>query len=315
MNLLELAATVFEIESKAISQLKSRLDEHFEWAVHCLHNCQGRIVVCGMGKSGLVGKKIAATFSSIGQPALFLHPSEAIHGDLGMLMPGDCFLSISNSGETDELLQLIPYIERLGLLHICLVGNTQSTLAKHAKHILDISVVEEASSLQAVPMASTIATMAMGDALAAALIHLHNFQSEDFARLHPGGSLGRKLITSVGELMRRDALPTVASDCPLRELLMTMSKGMMGLAVVLDNKGTVLGVVTDGDLRRALEKSEPNAFFNLQAKDIMTLHPKSVTADTTLLAAEELMNQLKITALLVLEDGVLVGVIGKQMIR
>lgn len=315
MNIKELATLVFDIESEAINGLKTRLDKDFESVVDCLFRCEGRIVVCGMGKSGLVGKKIAATFASVGCPSFFLHPSEAIHGDLGMLMSGDCFLSISNSGETDELLQLIPYVQKLHLKHICLVGNVNSTLAKYADWILDIGVTKEASTLQAVPMASTMATMAMGDALAAALIHLNNFQSEDFARLHPGGSLGRKLITAVGDAMRRDALPLVAPSCPLRELLMTMSKGMLGLAVVCDTEKNVLGIVTDGDLRRALEKAEGNSFFSLSAQDIMTTNPKNIPPDASLLAAEELMNRLKITSLLVLENKKLHGIIAKQHIR
>ena len=201
MNILETAKRVFSVEKDALEGISKRLDSNFEEAAKRLYACSGRIVVCGMGKSGLIGKKIAATFASIGQPAIFMHPSEAIHGDLGMLMPGDCFLSISNSGETDELLQLIPHINRLALPHICICAVKNSTLAKHADFVLDIAVEKEASNLPAVPMASAITSLAMGHALAAVLIELSGFRQEDFALYHPGGSLGRKILTKTAELM------------------------------------------------------------------------------------------------------------------
>lgn len=313
MNILETAKRVFSVEKDALEGISKRLDSNFEEAAKRLYACGGRIVVCGMGKSGLIGKKIAATFASIGRPAIFMHPSEAIHGDLGMLMPGDCFLSISNSGETDELLQLIPHINRLALPHICICAVKNSTLAKHADFVLDIAVEKEASNLPAVPMASAITSLAMGHALAAVLIELSGFRQEDFALYHPGGSLGRKILTKTAELMNKE-LPVVKPESNLREVISVMSKGMLGLALCLDNN-QILGIITDGDLRRALERSGDDEFFKLRAEDIMTKNPKSVNGSQSVLEAEELMNQFKITALVVLENGAPIGVIAKHMIR
>jgi len=313
MNILETAKRVFSVEKAALQGISERLDSNFEEAAMRLFSCTGRIVVCGMGKSGLIGKKIAATFASIGRPAIFIHPSEAIHGDLGMLMSGDCFLSISNSGETDELLQLIPHINRLALPHICICAVKNSTLAKHADFVLDIAVEKEASNLPAVPMASAIATLAMGHALAAVLIELSGFKQEDFALYHPGGSLGRKILTKTSELMSKE-LPAVTPQSNLREVISVMSKGMLGLAVCLENS-QLLGIITDGDLRRALERSGDDEFFKLSAEDIMTKNPKSINGSQSVLEAEELMNQFKITALPVLENKVPVGVIAKHLIR
>jgi arabinose-5-phosphate isomerase len=315
MKILDIARQVFEIERAALKTISNKLDANFEKAVGVLLQCSGRIIVCGMGKSGLIGKKIAATFASIGRPAFFIHPSEAIHGDLGMIMQGDCFLSISNSGETDELLQLIPHIEKMGLAHISLTGVTESTLAKHANIVLNIAVETEASNLQAVPMASAMAALAMGDALAAALIHVSGFRQEDFAVFHPGGSLGRKILTKVADLMRKTDLPLIQANSSLREVLMIMSKGMLGLAIVCDSEQKILGIITDGDLRRALENSKEEIFFSLSATDIMTKNPKQVSAEASLLEAEEMMNQHKITSLLVLKNGFPEGILSKQMIR
>jgi arabinose-5-phosphate isomerase len=315
MKILETAKKVFSIEKTALQTVSDKLDDNFEKAVEILFNLKGRIIVCGMGKSGLIGKKIAATFSSIGRPSFFIHPSEAIHGDLGILMKEDCFLSISNSGETDELLQLIPHIARLKLPHIALSGVKNSTLAKHADFVLDIGIEEEASHLQAVPMASALAALAMGDALAAVLIELTGFRQEDFALFHPGGSLGRKLLTKVADQMKKDDLPTLLADFGLKDILMIMSKGMLGLAVVLDDENKILGIITDGDLRRALERSSEEAFFSLKAIEIMTHNPKVISEKASLLEAEELMNQYKITSLLVADNLKLKGIISKQGIR
>ena len=313
MNILETARKVFSVEKAALQGISDRLDHNFEAAVKSLHACNVRIVVCGMGKSGLIGKKIAATFASIGQPAIFMHPSEAIHGDLGMLMQGDCFLSISNSGETDELLQLIPHIGRLALPHICLCAVKNSTLARHANFVLDIAVENEASNIQAVPMASAITTLAMGHALAAVLIELSGFKQEDFALYHPGGSLGRKILTKIAEQMN-SVLPIVLPNSNLREVISIMSKGMLGLALCIEN-GILKGIITDGDLRRALERNRDEEFFSLKAEDIMTKNPKCIESNQSLLEAEEIMNQCKITALPVLENMRPVGVIAKNMIR
>lgn len=313
MDILGTAKRVFSIERDALQGISDRLDSNFEGAAMKLYACRGRIVVSGMGKSGLIGKKIAATFASIGRPSLFIHPSEAIHGDLGMLMQGDVFLSISNSGETDELLQLIPHVGRLELPHICLCAAKNATLAKHADFVLDISVKNEASNLQAVPMASALTTLAMGHALAAVLIELSGFRQEDFALFHPGGSLGRKILTKTAELMTKE-LPTVSPQSNLREVISTMSKGMLGLALCLENHD-LTGIITDGDLRRALEKTGDLDFFKLRAADIMTKNPKFIFSAQSVLEAEELMNQFKINALPVLEENRIVGVIAKHMIR
>ncbi len=313
MNVLSFAQRVFNIESEAIAALAQRLDHNFEAAAAQLANCQGRIICCGMGKSGLVAKLLAATFSSIGCPAFFLHPAEAIHGDLGLLTASDCFLSISNSGETDELLQILPYIQRKALPHIALLGQRNSTLARHVNWVLDIGVEKEASDIQAVPMASIATALAMGHALAAAMIELRSFQQADFLQYHPGGSLGHKLLTPVADRMQTEELPLVLAETSPRDLLLIMSKGKLGLAVVVQ-QNHVLGIITDGDLRRALEKSEDN-FFGLKAKDLMTDNPKSIVPQASIFEAEKQMKLHKINALLVLEQGQILGVIAKQHIR
>lgn len=312
-NIQALAKEVFAIEVAAVAALADRIDDQFEAAAKLLASCKGRIVLSGMGKSGLLARQLAATFSSIGCPAIFLHAGEAIHGDLGLLMAEDCFLSISNSGETDELLQILPYIQQKQLPHISLVGQISSTLARYADVALNVGVNQEASDLQAVPMASTIATMAMGHALTAAMMQLRNFKQKDFLQFHPGGSLGRKLVTTVEELMQAENLPVVAPETKMQKLLMSISTGKLGLAIVIQEK-QLLGIITDGDLRRALERSEEQ-FFGLQAKDLMTEAPKTIAATASIFEAEELMQKHKITALLVLKDGHLQGILAKHLIR
>lgn len=312
MQVLQIAQQVFRTEAQAILSLQERLNTDFEQAAHCLARCQGRVIVCGMGKSGLMGQKIAATLSSVGLPSHYLHPADALHGDLGILQAGDCFLSISNSGETDEILRLLPHIQRLALPHISLVGEPNSTLARHAHWVLHIGVSQEAAALSAVPMASMATTLAMGDALTAAVMQLRNFKQQDFARLHPAGSIGLKLVTQVSERMQKTDLPLVAPQAAMAEVVLCISAAMLGLAVVAE-QGNILGVITDGDLRRAL-KAQPNeAFFQLKAIDIMTHSPKKIAANASLLDAEESMAAYKITALLVVNDQEhLVGIIAKQ---
>ena len=268
-----------------------------------------------MGKSGLVGKKIAATFASIGQNAIFLHPSEALHGDLGAIKKGDCFLAISNSGETDELLQLLPHIKKLNIQVIALTSGLDSTLAQHAGYVIDIGIQKEASPLQAVPMASSIVTLAVGHALATAIIHLKNISNDDFALNHPGGSLGKKILTSTETVMQKNNLPLVDPNSNLRSVLMVMTMGTLGLAIVADDSGELLGIITDGDLRRALEKSDTVSFFSLEAKDIMTNEPKTISIKTPLLEAEEIMKRFKINALIVTENNITVGVLSKIHIK
>jgi len=310
-----IAAQVFRVEAESIHELANLLDHNFDKAIELVFNCRGRIVVCGIGKSGLVGKKIAATLASTGTPSFFLHPSEAIHGDLGMLMSQDCFLSISNSGETDEILQILPYIKQLGLPHITLVGNIESTLAKNATAILNIHVQQEASPISVVPMASTTAAMAMGDAIATVLIHLRSFNETDFAKFHPGGSLGHKLVTEVGTEMHRNNLPIAFLDTTVKEVIVSMSKGIFGMIVILDKKEQIVGVITDGDLRRSLNKFPSSSFFELNAKEMMTHQPKTIRANCPLWEADRLMLSNKITALPVEENGRLIGILAKHQIK
>ncbi|TAE60294.1 MAG: KpsF/GutQ family sugar-phosphate isomerase [Bacteroidetes bacterium] len=303
----DLARQVFETESHAISRLSDLLTEEFDRAVECMLACKGRVVLSGVGKSGLIARKIAATLTSTGTPAFFLHPSEALHGDLGLLSPDDVFLSLSSSGETDELLRMSPYIQQLGVPHICIVGNVHSTLARHAQVVLDASVEAEACPLQLAPTASSTAALAMGDALAMTLMQLKGFRSEDFATFHPAGSLGRRLLMQVSQVMRTQDLPTLAPDTPVQQVIHCISAGRLGLAVVTV-QGHITGIVTDGDVRRAMERRQEQ-FFTLLAADLMTPQPVCVAPELRLRDAEILMNQRKITSLLVAEAGKLTGIL------
>lgn len=304
----EQAIAVFEAEAAAIQGLAARLDNHFDEAIARILASTGRAVVCGMGKSGLIGKKIVATLASTGTPSFFLHPAEAFHGDLGMLRPEDILISISNSGETDEILRLLPSLERIGVEHIAITGNRNSTLARHAQVVLDISIPREACPLQLAPMASTTATLAMGDAIAAALMTARGFREEDFALFHPGGSLGRKLLTRVGDEMKRQPLPVCPPEMRVTALISRMSEGRLGLVVVTDADNRVLGLITDGDLRRALAANE-TAFFSLTAANIMTANPRTIGPDEKVAIADDLMQQVRITALIVADEtGHLLGV-------
>ncbi|MDC0231168.1 KpsF/GutQ family sugar-phosphate isomerase [Aureispira] len=311
----KIAQKVFQIESKAVADLVEQLTTDFENAISCLLECKGRIVICGIGKSGLVGKKIAATLASTGSPSFFLHPSEAIHGDLGSLMSDDCFISISYSGETDEILQLLPYIQQLKIPHIALVGNVNSTLAQNADWTLDIRVKAEASPISLVPLASTIASMAMGDAIATALIILKNFGEKDFAKNHPGGTLGKKLVTKVASEMQIKDLPTALKNTPVKDVLLVMSSGMFGMVVIVDKSNFIKGVITDGDLRRALNKCPSSSFFDLCADDLMTQKPITIQADCLLWEAEQMMMKYKITTLIIEKEGCLAGIIAKHQIK
>ena len=310
-----IARNVFEIESKAIANLASKLDTSFDEAIHFLSLCRGRIILCGIGKSGLVAKKIAATLASTGSPSFFLHPAEALHGDLGILMPEDCFVSISYSGETDEILQLIPHLKRLKIPHISLTGHPNSTLAKLAQFVLDIGITQEASSLSVVPMASSITSMAMGDAIAASLIKIKQFNENDFALNHPGGNLGRKLVITVEQVMQQNNLPYIQANVPIKEVLVQMSSGMFGMVIIGDSNQVIEGIITDGDLRRALNKYQEQHFFELRAIDIMTKQPKTIPKDCLLYKAEQLMLDFKITALPVVENGKICGLIAKHQIK
>jgi arabinose-5-phosphate isomerase len=307
INHLQEAKRVIDIEAQAIANLSSQLDEAFTRAVDAILSTQGRLIICGMGKSGIIGKKIAATMASTGTPSFFMHPGEAYHGDLGMVKPEDVFLAISNSGETDEVIKLIPFLKDNGNTLISMTGKPNSTLATHANMHLNIAVPQEACPLQLAPTSSTTATLVMGDALAVALMSAREFQPEEFARFHPGGNLGRKLLTRVRHVMKKPPLPTVSVDASVSDIIHTMTGGRLGLCLVADGATTV-GVISDGDLRRSMLKMG-DAFMHASAGNLMSQHPKTIHPDARLGEAEAMMAQYKITALLVAEDDQIIGVV------
>lgn len=304
----ESALNTFRAEAEAVQSLAGQLTDDFEKAVRAILATHGKVIVTGMGKSGLVGRKIAATLASTGTPSFFLHPGEAYHGDLGMIEAGDIVLALSNSGQTDEVLRLIPYLQECGNTVIAMTGNAGSTLAKNSTYHLDVSVKSEACPLSLAPTCSTTAQLAMGDALAVALMNERGFRAEDFARFHPGGSLGRRLLTRVGDVMRSEHLPTASPSSRLGEVIITISDARMGVAVILD-EGKIAGIVTDGDVRRAMERLR-GEFFNIRASDIATRNPKTISPDEKLIEAEKMMTRNKVTSLLVTDAaGKLTGVI------
>ncbi|TAF35383.1 MAG: KpsF/GutQ family sugar-phosphate isomerase [Cytophagales bacterium] len=308
MNILEAAKTVFDIEAKAILQLKNQLNGSFERVIHAILNCKGKLVVTGMGKSGHIGRKIAATLASTGTPSFFMHPAEAFHGDLGMVSKGDLILGISYSGETEELIKLLPLLKARQNEFIALCGKKTATLSVHADYFLDVSVQEEACPLALAPTASTTVALAMGDALAVVLMKMRDFKAEDFARFHPGGSLGRKLLTKVKDMMRRENLPLIGVEASIEQLILTISASRYGLAVVElpENK---YGLVTDGDLRRALTVFRLDGIKNQRIEHIMTKNPKSISPESSISEAEELFYKHQITHLLVQDNGILLGVL------
>jgi len=290
---------VLEIEANAILALIDRLDHRFEQAVALLDRCQGRVVVTGMGKSGIIGRKIAATLASIGVPSLFLHPAEGIHGDLGMVSRGDLVIALSNSGETEELLKILPAIKRLGVPMISLTGNVKSMLAKNSDVVLDVSVKEEACPLDLAPTASTTATLALGDALAMALLEHKGVRPEDFARFHPGGALGKRLLLTVEEVMHGDkAIPTVSPTAPLRDVIVEISSKKLGVTTIVDDSGRLRGVITDGDLRRLLGKGGDD-LLDRPAEAVMSPHPKVISRTALAAEAVGLMERHSITVLIV----------------
>lgn len=299
-----LAQNVFEIEANALLHLKTLLDHQFDATVYAILNTSGRVVVCGMGKSGLIGKKIVATLASTGTPCFFMHPGEAFHGDLGMVAHNDVFIALSNSGETEEVIRLLPFLKDNGNTVVAMTGKPQSTLAENADYHLNIAVPQEACPHQLAPTSSTTATLVMGDALAVALMEARNFQPHDFARFHPGGSLGRKLLTRVKHEMTHKNLPFVPIDAPMSQVIHSMNNGRLGLCIVENG----LGVITDGDLRRHMETQSAH-FMQLTAADLMAKNPKAISAEARLSDAEALMNEFKITSLLVQENEQIVGVI------
>ncbi len=307
-TILENARHTFQVESEAVANLTDQLTPDFEAAVHDIIRCNGKLIVTGMGKSGHIGRKIAATLASTGTPSFFLHPGEAYHGDLGMISPNDIILAISNSGQTDEVLKLIPFFQDNGNTVIAMTGCPDSTLAKHSNYHLNIAVKEEACPLSLAPTSSTTAELAMGDALAIALMHERGFRSEDFARFHPGGSLGRRLLTKVGDVMRSENLPCVPPTMKLSDVIIEISNARLGVAAITEGR-KILGLVTDGDVRRAMQKYQ-NRFFEINVDEVMTRTPKTISQDARITQAEEIMQRFKIHSLLVTDDkGELVGVV------
>jgi len=306
MNIIEIAKEIFEIESKEIKNLSNLLTNDFKNAIQDIFKCKGKFIISGMGKSGLIGKKIAATLASTGTPSFFLHPGEAYHGDLGMIEKEDIILLLSNSGETDEVLKIIPFLKNQGNIIISITGNASSTLAKNSNYHLNVHVEKEGCPLNLAPMSSTTATLVMGDAIATALMKVRDFKDQDFAQFHPGGSLGRRLLTKVENVMNSENLPICSLEDSIKDIIKTMSSSKFGLTVVVsDDK--IDGIITDGDIRRAME--DENSFFILIASDLMTKNPKTINHDAKLTEAQQLMTDTKINSLLVTKNETLVGIV------
>ncbi|NKQ41444.1 MAG: KpsF/GutQ family sugar-phosphate isomerase [Sulfurovum sp.] len=308
MTLSEIAKNVFNIEAAAIAKLSEYLTVDFDQAVYSIQNSKGKLIISGMGKSGLIGKKIAATLASTGTPSFFLHPAEAYHGDLGMIEPNDIVLLLSYSGETDEILRLMPFLKNQKNIIISMSGNPNSTLAKNSNYHLNISVEKEACPLKLAPTSSTTATLVMGDALAVALMNKKEFKDENFAKFHPGGTLGRRLITTVSDVMQRENLPICKPRDSIKDVISQIGIGKLGLVVVIEQEKT-LGIITDGDIRRAMDTHESN-FFGLLASDLCTSSPKTINADSRLTKASDKMTENKINTLLVTNNqNKLIGII------
>jgi arabinose-5-phosphate isomerase len=300
-DLRGLAERVLRLEAEAILGLIPKLDERFDRAVDLVHGCTGRVIVTGMGKSGLIGRKIAATLASTGTPAYFLHPAEGVHGDLGMVARGDVVLALSNSGETDEVLAILPPLKRLGVPIVLLTGSPGSTLARQCEVVLDVSVPEEACPMNLAPTSSTTAALAAGDALAMVLLELRGLRPEDYAALHPRGTLGWRALFRVADLMHTgDAVPRVGDRTPMREVIVEMTRKRLGMTTVVDASGRLVGVVTDGDLRRLHLRDAP--IDGLNAGEIATPEPKTIRADDLAAKALEVMEAWQITSLVIMDD-------------
>jgi arabinose-5-phosphate isomerase len=298
---LNLARQVLRIEAAAVSALIDRLDQNFARAIELMLECRGRVVVTGIGKSGHVARKIAATLASTGTPAFFVHPAEASHGDLGMITRQDVVIALSNSGESEELVAIVPLIKRQGAKLIAMTGNASSSLAAEADVHLDAAVEEEACPLGLAPTASTTAALALGDALAVTLLDARGFSAEDFARSHPGGSLGRRLLTHVRDVMRTgEAIPSVPLGAPLAAALLEMSAKGMGMTAIVDERNRVSGIFTDGDLRRALDKVVD--LRGTPVDGVMSSHPRTIAPERLAIEAVQLMDQFKINQLLVVDE-------------
>ena len=307
-QILDVARETIQTESDALLKLKSGLGDEFVKAVNTILASHGKVIMTGMGKSGLIARKIAATLASTGTPSFYLHPGEAFHGDLGMISKEDIIIALSYSGETDEVLKIVPFIHDNGNTLISMTGKPESALAKNSNIHLDVAVDHEACILHLAPTTSTTVQLAMGDALSCALMKMRNFTAMDFARLHPGGSLGRRLLMTVGNVMRRHDLPVVDENCPATEMIHAISQGGLGLIVICRGE-EILGIITDGDIRRAMERRQAE-FFNIKPMDIATPSPKMIHPDEKLIEAEKMMTRHKVNSLLVVDDNRhLVGVI------
>jgi arabinose-5-phosphate isomerase len=306
---ITIAKKVIETEIQGLNYMSSRLGPQFDYAVHAILETEGRTIICGMGKSGIIGKKITASFASTGTPSFFMHPAEAFHGDLGMVKPEDVFIAISNSGETEELLKLLPFLKDNNNFLIGITGNKESTLAKNADCHLDIAVPKEACLLQLAPTSSTTATLVMGDALTVALMEKRNFQPENFARFHPGGNLGKRLMGKVKDEMLTDNFPLVREEDDFISIVHKISSGMIGLAIVKFNNGN-LGIITDGDIRRAMDEFGNNV-FSIKAEQIASKKPALTSQNTSICAAIDEMDYLKVSALIIVENDELLGVFKK----
>jgi arabinose-5-phosphate isomerase len=306
---LDVGRRVLDIEARAVQALVQRLDRGFSEAVDLLYHCKSKVVVSGMGKSGLIGQKIAATMASTGTPSFFLHPAEGLHGDLGMLARRDVLIAISNSGETQEILLLLPFMERMGIPVVAIVGRKGSTLAKNSAVALDVSVAEEACPMGLAPTASTTATLAMGDALAVALLEKRGFKEQDFAQFHPGGTLGRRLLVKVRDLMHRgQELPQVQETVLASVAILEMSAKKLGMTMVVDRAGALLGVITDGDLRRFVQQG--GDFSKITAGSLASRRPKLIRPDELAAKAVEMMERYAVTTLVVADNAKrIVGVV------
>ncbi len=307
-EIINRAVECLQCEAAAIQALIPRLDENFLRAVQLIRDCKGKIVVTGVGKSGHIGSKIAATLASTGTPAFFLNPLDAYHGDLGMLGPDDLVLAISYSGATEELLRFLPLIQAKRITIIGMSSNPSSLLAQYAAVHLNIAVEREADPLNLVPTSSTTATLALGDALACALIEAAHFQPSDFAMLHPGGDLGRKLLAKVEDVMVKENLPLLTPEMPMKEAIEIVTNGKLGVGIVVDENNRLVGIVTDGDIRRAMQRLG-QSFFSTPVSDIMSRNPKTINKDAKIVEAGETMNHYSIHSLIVIDDTRVVGVI------
>lgn len=307
-NAREYASQCIKDEAQALLELIPQLDKNFEKAVEMMFNCKGKIIVTGVGKSGNIGAKIAATLSSTGTPAFYINPLDIYHGDLGVMTPDDVVLALSNSGQTDELLRFLPMVLHMGVPVVSISGNPKSLLAKYSTAHITCSVEKEACPLNLAPTSSTTAALAMGDALAIALMMVRNFKPNDFAQFHPGGELGKRLLTTASDVMRSDNLPIIPKEMHLGEAIIHVSKGKLGLGVSLENE-RVVGLITDGDIRRAMEKWQAQ-FFDKTVSDIMTTSPKTVSPNTKITEIQTIMHKYKIHTVLVVDsDNHLLGVV------